>query len=106
MTDYTIITTTYPDKDSAKTAAKILVEQKLAACVQLLPIDSIYSWQGKICEESEVMLLIKTRTALFNEVAEAIKSNHSYQVPEIVQIPIIGGSSEYLGWIGDEIRED
>jgi periplasmic divalent cation tolerance protein len=104
MTDYTIITTTYPDKDSVKTAAKILIEKKLAACVQLLPINSIYSWQGKICEESEVMLLIKTRTALFNEVAEAIKANHSYEVPEIVQIPIIGGSDEYLRWIDNEVN--
>jgi len=102
MTDYTIITTTYPERDSAKAAARLLVERRLAACVQLVPIESIYSWQGKICEESEVMLLIKTKSALFEEVSEVIKANHSYEVPEIVQVAVTGGSSEYLGWIDSE----
>jgi len=101
MTDYTIIKTTFPDKDSAKSAAKLIVERRLAACVQLLPIESVYSWQGEICDESEVLLLIKTRAERFGEVAEFIKQIHTYEVPEIVQVPIVGGLGEYLLWIDD-----
>ena len=100
-TNYTIITTTYPDKDTAKRTAKLLVERRLAACVQLLPIQSIYSWQGEICDENEVMLLIKSRADLFDKVAEFIKQNHSFDVPELVQIPITNGSAAYLEWIGE-----
>ena len=105
MTNYTIITTTYPDKGTAKHTAKLLVERRLAACVQLLPIESIYSWQGQICNENEVKLLIKSRVELFDKIAELIKENHTYEVPEIVQIPITGGSAAYLGWIGECTEE-
>jgi periplasmic divalent cation tolerance protein len=99
MTDYSIITATFPDKDSAKSAARLFVERRLAACVQLLPIESVYSWRGEICDENEVLLLIKTRAERFGEVAELIKQIHTYDVPEIVQVPIVGGLAEYLGWI-------
>lgn len=101
---YSIITATFPDKESAKHAARFLVEKQLAACVQLFPIESVFSWQGEICNESEVMLLIKSRTALFAEIVAAIKKNHTYEVPEIVQIPIVDGLTEYLRWIDDSTR--
>jgi len=101
MTDYTIITATFPDKDSAKSAARLLVERQFAACVQLLPIESVYSWKGQICDEREVLLVIKTRVERFGEVADTIKEIHTYEVPEIVQVPIAGGLAEYLGWIDD-----
>jgi periplasmic divalent cation tolerance protein len=99
MTDYIIITTTFPHQDSAKAAAKLLVEKRLAACVQLLPINSVYSWQGEVCDENEVLLLIKSRAALFGEISAAIKEIHTYEVPQIVQIPITDGLPEYLKWI-------
>jgi periplasmic divalent cation tolerance protein len=101
MTDYTITTTTFPDNESAKSAARLLVERRLAACVQLLPINSVYSWHGEVCDENEILLVIKTRAALFNEVAAAIKEVHTCEIPQIVQMPIIGGTAEYLGWIGE-----
>ncbi|MDR2558751.1 MAG: divalent-cation tolerance protein CutA [Oscillospiraceae bacterium] len=101
MTKYSIIISTFPDKESAKRAAKLLVEKRLAACVQLLPIESLYSWQGKICNESEIMLLIKSKTDLLGEITAAIREIHTYDVPEIVQVPIEGGLSEYLEWIWD-----
>ena len=101
MTDYTIITATFPDKDSAKSVARLLVERKLAACVQLMPIESVYSWKGEICDECEVLLLIKTRAERFTEIAAAIKEIHTYEVPEIVQVPIIGRLAEYLSWIDE-----
>jgi periplasmic divalent cation tolerance protein len=97
--DHSIITATFPDKDSAKATAKLLVEKRLAACIQLLPIESVYSWQGEICDECEVMLFIKSRTELFGEIKNLIQANHTYEVPEIVQIPIIDGLPEYLRWI-------
>jgi len=99
--EYSIIITTAADKESAKKIARLLVEKKLAACVQLLPIESIYFWQNKICEENETALLIKSRTILFEEIKTAIKENHVYEVPEIIQIPIMDGLPEYLKWIDD-----
>ncbi|MCL2634522.1 MAG: divalent-cation tolerance protein CutA [Oscillospiraceae bacterium] len=104
MIDYSMIISTFPDKKSAKSAAMLLVEKRLAACVQLMPIESVYSWQGEICNEEEVMLLIKSKADLFREIASAIKEAHTYEVPEIIQIPITDGFSEYLNWIGENTK--
>jgi len=97
--EYSIIITTAADKESAKKIAWLLVEKRLAACVQMFPIESIYFWQDKICEENETILIIKSQTALFDEIKTAIKEIHSYEVPEIIQIPITNGLPEYLKWI-------
>ena len=101
--DYSIVITTYPDKDAAKRIAKLLVEQGLAACAQLFPIESVYIWQGNICDEGEIMLFIKSKSILFDKIAETIKANHSYEIPEIVQIPITEGLPEYLNWIEEKL---
>ena len=101
MTEFSIVTATFPGKDLAKKTARFLVEKRLAACAQIFPIESVYLWKGSICDESEVMLIAKSRTALFREVSAAIKEHHVYEVPEIVQIPITDGLPEYLQWIGD-----
>ena len=99
--EYSLIITTCENRETAKAIAKLLVERRLVACVQMIPIDSIYLWKEKICEESETMLLIKSRKILFEEVVIAIRENHTYEIPEVVQIPITGGLSEYLKWIDD-----
>ena len=99
--EYSMIITTAADKESARKIARLLVERRLAACAQMLPIESIYLWQDKICEENETMLFIKSKTALFDEIKTAIKENHAYEVPEIIQIPITDGLPDYLKWIGD-----
>jgi len=99
--EYSVVITTYPDKESAKQAAKLLVDRHLAACVQMLPVESVYSWQGKVCEENEITLYIKTKTALFEKIAALLKENHSYEVAEIIQVPITDGLSDYLKWIDD-----
>jgi len=99
--NHSLIITTTPDKESARKIVRLLVDKKLAACGQIFPIESIYFWQGKVCDESEVMLFIKSKTALFDEIKILIKENHSYEVPEIVQIPITNGLPEYLQWIDD-----
>ena len=103
--EYSIIITTTQDKESAKKIARLLVEKKLAACGQMFPIESIYFWKDKICEESETILFIKSRTELFEEIKAAIKENHAYEVPEIIQIPITNGLPEYLKWIDDCTRQ-
>ena len=92
---------TTPTRDEAQKIARALTEEKLAACVQLLPIESFYVWQGKARNEAEVLLLIKTRTALFDAVIARIKQVHSYTVPEIVAMPFAAGFSGYLDWIED-----
>ncbi|MDR0197102.1 MAG: divalent-cation tolerance protein CutA [Oscillospiraceae bacterium] len=101
MSECSIILTTYPDKASARKIAKLLVEKRLAACVQLFPIESVYSWKNEICEEKETMLFIKSRTELFGEISAAIKENHYHKVPEIVRVPIADGLPDYLKWIGE-----
>jgi periplasmic divalent cation tolerance protein len=101
---YSMIVTTYPTIEAAKQAAQLLVEQRLAACIHLLPIESIYFWDGKICEDNEITLFIKSKTALFQEIAALIKENHSYAVPEIIQMPITEGLPEYLKWLGGSTK--
>lgn len=104
--EYTIIITTYPDKNSAKTTAKMLVEKRLAACVQIFPIESVYLWQGNICDENETVMFIKSKTALFDKITALIRESHTYDVPEIIQLPITDGLPEYLKWIDDCTKAD
>ena len=99
--EYSMIISTCPNKDSAKKIAKLLVEERLAACVQMFPIESIYLWNEKINDENEIVLFIKSKSNLYDEISTAIKKNHSYEVPEIIQIPITNGLPEYLKWIDD-----
>ena len=99
--EYSILISTFADKESAKSIAKLLVKRRLAACVQIFPIESVYLWKDEICEDNEIVLFIKSKSTLFDKISETIKENHSYEVPEIVQIPITDGLSEYLQWIDD-----
>ena len=94
--------TTAPTREEAVTLAKILIDEKLAACVQLLPIESFYVWEGKTRNENEVLLLAKTRTALFEPAIARISQVHSYSVPEIVGTQFLAGFKPYLNWI-DEV---
>jgi len=101
MSEYSVMISTFPDKDSAKKIAKLLIEERLAACVQMFPIESMYLWKDEICDENEMMLFIKSRTDLLETIITTIKENHSYEVPEIIRIPITGGLPDYLRWIDD-----
>jgi len=103
--DYGAMLTTAPTREEAQKIARLLVEEKLAACVQLLPIESFYSWQGKTQNEAEILLLIKTRTALFEPAIARIKEVHSYTVPEIVAMPFAAGFRGYLDWIAEVTAE-
>ena len=100
--DYGVMLSTAPSREEAAKIAKLLIDEKLAACVQLLPIESFYVWEGKTQNEPETLLLIKTRTALFEQAIARIKQVHSYTVPEIVAMPFSAGLPAYLNWI-DEV---
>ena len=102
--DYGVLLTTVPSREEAAKIAKLLVDEKLAACVQLLPIESFYAWQGKTQNEAEILLLVKTRSALFEPAIARIKAVHSYSVPEIVAMPFTAGFAGYLDWI-DQVTE-
>jgi periplasmic divalent cation tolerance protein len=104
MKSYIQISTTTETKEQAQTIAQHLVENKLAACVQITgPITSIYHWKGKMENTQEWFCLIKTRDDLYNKVEAAIKSLHPYETPEIIAVPIVKGSKEYLNWIDEEL---
>jgi len=100
--DNIIVYITSSKEEEAEKIAKALVEAKLAGCVNIINnIRSIYSWQGKIEDESEILMMVKTQKHLFKELSEKVKELHSYTVPEIIAIPIIEGSEEYLKWLND-----
>jgi periplasmic divalent cation tolerance protein len=104
MKSYIQISTTTETKEEAQKIARYLVEQKLAACVQITgPIESIYHWKGKVENSQEWLCLIKTRAELFEKVESSIKKLHSYETPEIVAVPIVKGSKEYLNWLDYEL---
>lgn len=102
MSEHFVVITTCSDRDSAKSLAAKMIKAKLAACVQLDEIESFYEWQGEVENGSEVRLMIKTQAFLYAELEVFIKEHHSYEVPEIIALPIQAGSKEYLSWIDDE----
>jgi len=99
--DYGMVLTTTPTRADAVRIANMMIEEKLAACVQLMPIESFYVWEGKTQNEPEILLLIKTRTALFDTAIARIKETHPYAVPEIVGAQFQAGFRPYLNWIGE-----
>jgi len=97
-----VVTTTVDDEAKADEIAKRLVEARLAACVQRMPIYSVYRWQGKVESAGEYRLQIKTTRVLLDKVITFIKEMHPYQLPEIIATPVIGGYTEYLNWIDEQ----
>lgn len=97
---YQLIMTTCPDQQTAEALATLLVEKKLAACINILSeMTSIYTWKGRIEIGREHLLLVKTRGDRYQEIADCIHGNHPYELPEIIAVPIDQGLPEYLQWI-------
>jgi periplasmic divalent cation tolerance protein len=105
MADYIQVITTTTSKAEAEAIARALVGQRLAACVQVLgPIASTYWWQGKIETSQEWQCWIKSRRDLYEQIERAIRQVHSYEVPEILAIPVVAGSDSFLAWLDDELK--
>jgi periplasmic divalent cation tolerance protein len=96
---YCVVLTTTGNQEEADRLARSLIDRKLAACVQVTSITSYYVWNDKVNKEPELLLLIKTTDRLYREVEAFIAQNHSYEVPEIVQVPINKGLESYLHWL-------
>lgn len=98
--DAVVVFITAPNRDEANELAQMLVETRLAACVQILPrIESIYHWQGRIERQEEVLLLAKTLRSKFDDLEREVRSRHSYETPEIVAVQVEYGSAAYLAWL-------
>jgi periplasmic divalent cation tolerance protein len=107
MTDKVVVLVTCSSAEEAARIANTLVEERLAACVNISsPIRSVYRWQGKVCDAAEVLLVIKTTRELFDRVRRAVERLHSYQVPEVICLPIIDGAPNYLNWIGVSVKPE
>ena len=101
-TEEIVVFVTAPGEEEAAKIARALVEAKLAACVNIISnIRSIYTWQGNIEDDSELLLIIKTRKSLFDDLSAKVRDLHSYDLPEVIALPIVAGSKEYLKWIGE-----
>ncbi len=104
---YQLVLCTCPDKDSAQTIAERLIDQRLAACVNILPgIQSIYSWQGKRESAQELLLVIKTTKNVYSALEKAITGLHPYELPEIIAVNIENGNAGYLNWISNYISKN
>lgn len=99
---YCLVITTYADEKNGEKIIDALLSQRLAACVQIMPIRSYYRWQGKITGDDEKLLLIKTKSSLYTKVEEAIIAHHAYELPEVIQLPISTGFAGYLNWLEKE----
>ncbi|XP_055586922.1 protein CutA homolog isoform X2 [Uranotaenia lowii] len=103
---HSIAYVTTPNDTSAKELAHKLVERKLAACVNIIPgLTSIYEWEGKINEDHEVLLMIKTRTERVDELSKFVRENHPYSVAEVITVPIANGNPPYLDWLSRTVPE-
>jgi periplasmic divalent cation tolerance protein len=104
-TEIVVFVTTSSEEEAAR-ISRSLVETGLVACANILPrIRSIFRWEGKVAEEQEALIILKSRSQRFEELTSAIKKIHSYKVPEIIAIPIVQGSAEYLSWLRDMTAE-
>jgi len=101
-----VVFVTASTEEEARRIADLLVGRRKAACVNIVPrVDSLFWWQGKLDSAQESLLIIKTRASLLPEVVNLVKGVHSYEVPEIIAMPIIGGNEDYLKWLNSEVKE-
>lgn len=102
-TEIVLILVTAANKAEAEQISQFLVEKKLVACCNIItPISSIFRWKGEICKEDEVLMILKSVSKNFNSIVREVKQLHSYENPEIIALPIIAGSDDYLNWVKTE----
>ncbi|WZN61884.1 divalent ion tolerance protein CutA [Chloropicon roscoffensis] len=99
-TEYAAYYVTVPSKKAAYAIARTLVESKLAACVNIIPgVESVYIWEDKVEKDQELLLMIKSRAGLLDKIVKRVKQEHEYDTPEVIAVPILGGSGDYLDWL-------
>lgn len=104
--EFIVIYCTVPNKKEGKEIAKMLLENKLVACVNIIDkMESMFSWDGELCEEKEALLMIKTKKEYFTKINHMIQKKHSYTVPEVIALPIIEADETYLKWIMHETED-
>ncbi len=101
---YIVVLITADDAGEGQRIARALVEQKKAACVNIVPgVESVFRWEGRLDEARESLLVVKTKASLLPEVIRLVKEMHSNEVPEIISLPITGGNEDYLRWLGESV---
>lgn len=104
-TNFIIVLVTTPNKAEAEKISQSLLNQKLIACANIInPVTSFFWWSGKVERAEECLVVMKSRLDLFGELAERLKGLHSYEVPEVLAVPIVGGSRAYLDWMGEVLK--
>ncbi len=102
MTGASVVTTTVDSAEAAESLAKGIVEARLGACVQIVPIRSVYRWNGEVRVDAEWQCVVKTSAIRADELVAHIKAHHTYDVPEIIVTPVVGGNDDYLAWVSEE----
>jgi periplasmic divalent cation tolerance protein len=103
-TDVRVVLVTAPDAEVAKTLARALVDERLCACVNLVPaITSVYRWEGEVQEDNEALLIIKTTDASVDALRARVEALHPYDVPEVIALDVTAGAEAYLGWVRKEV---
>jgi periplasmic divalent cation tolerance protein len=103
--NYGVVLVTASSQSEAEAIAQALIQAKLAACVSVMPIRSLYTWNGEVCHDEEWQLMIKTDLKHFPDLEATIRKIHSYELPEIIALPILAGSQPYLAWISEQMKE-
>lgn len=107
MSDKIVILVTCNSRSEAEKISRILVEARLIACANIVPsVQSIFRWQGEVCNEQEVLIIMKSVKTNLDRIIAKTKAVHSYDVPEIIALPIVAGSSDYLKWVEQETRKN
>lgn len=105
MTDKIVVLSACSSREEAERVARQLVDRRVAACVNLVGgVRSVYRWQGKVEDSEEILLVIKSTRALFAELQETLAAAHSYEVPEVLALPVVDGSAAYLAWMERELK--
>ena len=107
MTSAIVILVTVGSEQEAETIATALLEERLAACVNVTsPVRSLYRWEGRIADDREWQMIIKTQARLFEALAARVRALHSYDVPEIIALPVLAGATDYVDWIQNETKSE
>mgnify|MGYP000929436762 CR=1 FL=1 len=104
LSKYIIVTTTTDTVDRARAMARTLIDECLAACVEIQTVQSLYRWDGAVCDTTEYVLVLKTRADLYAQVEARILALHTYDLPQIIALPIVAGLPGYLNWVNEETK--